>query len=153
MPTIQVASGKDLTAVSSTMPLTANASTSRSWPNELLWGRLSAYSNYSSHSDIFCRSHNNGPGGCLRLVFHATSEFCPSSSHSFRNMALKQKQLTPEQYEKRIQMRAECDAQDPLTIVYTPWEETPGGKLTPKPEGYDEYYQNHGMSFYETKDL
>ena len=68
-------------------------------------------------------------------------------------MARKQKQMTPEEYEKYVQMRCKCDAQDPFTIIYTPWEETPGGKLTPKPEGYDEYYQNHGMSFYETKDL
>jgi hypothetical protein len=44
-------------------------------------------------------------------------------------------------------------ADDPLTIVYTPWEETPFGDVTPKPDGYDKYYQDHGMSFYDTKDL
>jgi hypothetical protein len=44
-------------------------------------------------------------------------------------------------------------ADDPLTIVYVPWEEGPMGKVTPKPEGYDKYYQDHGMSFYDTKDL
>ena len=63
---------------------------------------------------------------------------------------VRKKKLTREEI---IDIRVKADADDPLTIIYIPWEETPGGNLTPKPEGYDAYYQNHGMSFYETKDL
>ena len=64
-------------------------------------------------------------------------------------MARKQKPTLEEIRE----IRAKADAEDPLTIIYIPWEETPGGNLTPKPEGYDAYYQKHGMSFYDTKDI
>ena len=68
-------------------------------------------------------------------------------------MARKQKLTREEWLEERLNKRLASDADDPLTIVYTPWEETPFGDVTPKPEGYDNYYQDHGMSFYETKDL
>ena len=45
----------------------------------------------------------------------------------------------------------ESDACDFMSIIYIPWEETPGGNLTPKPDGYDEYYLSKGMKFYDTK--
>ena len=49
--------------------------------------------------------------------------------------------------------RMEEDPCDSLYLVYTPWEETPGGRVTPKPEGYDEMYQKLGMKFYDLKPL
>ena len=68
-------------------------------------------------------------------------------------MARKQKMTREEWLEERLNQRLRSMADDPLTIVYVPWEEGPMGKVTPKPEGYDKYYQDHGMSFYDTKDL
>ena len=47
----------------------------------------------------------------------------------------------------------EEDPCDSSYLVYTPWEETPGGSVTPKPEGYDEMYQKLGMKFYDLKPL
>jgi hypothetical protein len=43
------------------------------------------------------------------------------------------------------------DEFDFVSIIYVPWEETPGGKDTPKPEGYDEYYEKLGMKPYDSK--
>jgi hypothetical protein len=37
------------------------------------------------------------------------------------------------------------DLGDGAHVVYIPWEETPGGTTTPKPEGYDEMYAEFGL--------
>jgi hypothetical protein len=48
-------------------------------------------------------------------------------------------------------LNRDYDAFDFVSIIYVPWEETPGGKDTPKPEGYDEYYEKLGMKPYDSK--
>ena len=37
------------------------------------------------------------------------------------------------------------DLGDGAVVIYVPWEETPGGNITPKPEGYDEMYAEFGL--------
>ncbi len=37
------------------------------------------------------------------------------------------------------------DLGDGAVVIYVPWEETPGGTTTPKPEGYDEMYAEFGL--------
>jgi len=39
----------------------------------------------------------------------------------------------------------DTDLGDGAHVVYIPWEETPWGGTTPKPEGYDEMYAEFGL--------
>jgi hypothetical protein len=46
---------------------------------------------------------------------------------------------------KELKTYRSTDLGDGAVVIYVPWEETPGGTTTPKPEGYDEMYAEFGL--------